>query len=319
MAVGDSITAAFAARGFIKEDRDISWAIGRGLQEQITVPYMISQYVGTDVDGSSLEPVIPNDPFHLPHNDYHPMTDRMNVAESEGAVHRGSLDEQWQFLQTQIKKRPDFNDDNKWKVLTVWMIANDVCGECNGPVDVSKWSAKTDEFLTNVSSTMKNVYVSLQSLLDLSNVARIQRANVGCDIEHRYILVECDCVDRGNSTQLKQLDENVHTFNNEYHALAAKWQSKLKQEGRTDMAVVTQGFLEGQGSILDRSFLSELDCFHPAAKSHEDLAIGMWNTMLCHERKDLCGMKFKPGIQPVCPTEESTFYTGPDVIPTPSA
>ncbi len=28
-----------------------------------------------------------------------------------------------------------------------------------------------------------------------------------CDIEHRYILEECGCIDRGNATQLKSLDE----------------------------------------------------------------------------------------------------------------
>lgn len=68
--------------------------------------------------------MLPRDIAHLPHNDYHPNTDRLNFAESEGAVHRGSLDEQWQFLTEQLPQYKDL--DKRWKVFTVWMMANDV-------------------------------------------------------------------------------------------------------------------------------------------------------------------------------------------------
>lgn len=286
-----------------------------GTADQVTLPYMINAYTETPVDGSSTKAVLPKDIAHLPHDDYHPETDRMNVAESEGAVHRGSLDEQWAFIQKQMSMRPDFNAPNKWKVLTLWMTANDVCGECNGPMDLTLWAGKTNIFLNNVSTSMQNVLVNLVGMFDMSNVARVQRANVECDIEHRYILQECGCIDRGNSTQLKQLDENVHSMNAKLHEIAGTWQQKLKNESRGDMAVVMQGYLEHQGSIFKRSFLSKLDCFHPSAESHQDLAIGLWNTMLCGEREHLCGMSFNPDIAPTCPTESSVFYTGPDVTP----
>jgi hypothetical protein len=85
----------------------------------------------------------------LPHNDYHPETDNFNVAESSGAVHLHSLQEQWAFIQESKAKYPDF--DNSWKVLTVWMTANDVCGECdknlNGTDYLKSWVNQTDELL----------------------------------------------------------------------------------------------------------------------------------------------------------------------------
>ena len=243
----------------------------------------------------------------------------MNVAESSGAVHRGSMQEQWQYLTKQMALHSDFSDS--WKVLTVWMMANDVCGECS-PSDPSKhyleeWAKGYDELLTNVTKTMKNVYVNLVTTLDLSNIARIQRAHTLCSIEHKFVLKECGCIDRGNATELAHLDFSVHTFNNRLHEIASNWTSKLKVMGRDgDIAIITQPFMEGVGSTLDLSFLNTLDCFHPSAKAHQDLAIGLWNSMLCNgDRKKQCGIPWTPDLPIVCPDANSVFYTGPDVIP----
>jgi phospholipase B1 len=324
LAMGDSITAAFAARAKLQEDRDISWAIGEGNADQLTVPYILGQYNPTGaVHGYSTAAIIPKDITNLPHNDYHPLTDHLNVAESEGAVHRGSMDEQWGIIQQQRKKYADFDDDvGSWKVITVWMTANDVCGKCDAPLAnttyLNNWVSKTNELISNVSSTMKNVYINLVSTLDLSNIARLQRSNLKCLAEHKTIIQECGCIDKGNKTQLEMLDENTHTMNGELHKLASQWYTKLQQEGRKDMAVVSQSFQESIGSTLDLSFLNTLDCFHPSAKAHQLLAIGLWNSMLCiDDRKNRCGIHFSADMAVTCPTAKSVFYTGPDVIPGP--
>lgn len=319
MAVGDSITAAFTARSTLAEARDISWSIGQGKADQLTLPWLISQY-SPKVEGQSTKAVLPNDVFHLPHGDYHPKTDNLNVAESSGAANRGSYDEQWAYLTEATKKYKDF--DTRWKVLTNFMFANDVCGMCskNASQDhhYKHWVEKTDEFLTNVTSTYKNIYVNLVSMLDLSNIHRIQKSKAYCSIEHRTILQECGCIDRGNATELAMLDNNIHNFNRRLHQFAADWRVKLQQMNRTDIAIVTQIANEGIGKKLDASFLSRLDCFHPAARGHQALGVGLWNSMLCTgDRKNRCGSVFRPDLPPVCPTEKSVFYTGPDVIPNP--
>ena len=320
MAMGDSITAGFAARSTPLEARDISWSIGVGSSEQLTMPYMISRY-RSNVSGMSTKAVVPHDIFNLPKGDYHPSTDRLNVAESSGAVHLGSMEEQWGYLSKAVADKsayPGFDD--AWKVLTVWMTANDVCGaghECQHAMkdhDIQRWVDGTEAMLTNVSKTMRKVYVNLVSTLDLSQVHRIQQeSGEFCKFEHKVILRECGCIDRGNPQELKQLDENVHTLNNELHKLAAKWYKKLQDEGRTDMAVTVQGFQEGVGKQLDKEFLNALDCFHPSSKGHETLAIGLWNSMLCaNDRQGDCGKPFMPDLVPTCPTVNSTLYVGPD-------
>ena len=320
-AVGDSITAAFAARASLDEARDISWCIGKGTSSALTLPWMIGQY-NPEVTGMSTKKRLPKNIFHLPDGDYSAKTDHLNVAESEGAVHRGSMDQQWHYLTTQSAKYANF--DTAWKVVTVWMTANDVCGagnECKNPVAPAKlasWSDKHDELLTNISA-WKNVYVNLVSMFDMSNIARIQRGNLGCSIEHKLILKECGCIDRGDSKQLKQLDENVHTFNTALHTLAAKWHKQLQASGRKDMAVTLQPFQEGLGAKFTLKDLNSLDCFHPSVIGHEDLAIGLWNSMLCGAdgRKERCGEVFSEHMAVTCPTVDSRFYTGPDVVPGP--
>merc|ERR1712217_175398 len=102
------------------------------------------------------------------------------------------------------------------------------------------------------------------------------------------------------------------------HQFAADWREKLHFEGRNDIAIVAQTGIEGIGKSLDWTFLSRLDCFHPSAQAHQSLAIALWNSMLCtHNREGRCGMVFANDMHPVCPTEDSVFYTGPDVIPGP--
>lgn len=112
--------------------------------------------------GMSDKAVLPNDIPHMPHNDYHPATDHLNFAESEGAVHRGSLKEQWGFAQKYLPQYPDH--DTRWKMMTVWMTANDVCGECkassadDGMLEL--WGTQMDQFLNNVTTSMKKVCVT---------------------------------------------------------------------------------------------------------------------------------------------------------------
>jgi hypothetical protein len=319
LAVGDSITAAFSAESTLNEARQLSWAVGKGSESQLTMPWLLEQY-SPKVEGQSTKSVLPNGILHLPHGDYHPRTDGLNVAESEGAAHRGSVDEQWALIMAQKEKYPDF--DSSWKVLTYWMFANDVCGMCNHPANESDtykvWEEKTEQFLVNVTSTFRNVYVNLVSMLDLSNIHRIQQSKAYCSLEHRYILKECGCIDKGTPSQLSMLDENIHFMNKRLHQFSVDWRAKLAKQNRTDIAIVTQSGFEGIGKTLDSTFLSKLDCFHPAAKAHQSLGIGLWNSMLCtKDRKDRCGIVFKPDMQPTCPTEQSVFYTGPDVIPGP--
>jgi hypothetical protein len=205
------------------------------------------------------------------------------------------------------------------------MTANDVCDACEVPItdkgskiSLDSWSNRTQTFLNNVTSTMSNVYINLIGTLDLSNVHRVQQMYGFCKFEHEKVLTECGCVDKGNATELALLDQNIHVVNAELHRIAQKYHDEFKASGRKDVAIVMQGFQEGIGAEIDKHFFSELDCFHPSSAAHQDLAVGLWNSMLCtDDRAHLCGHMFEQNQSPLCPTKDSRFYTGPDVIPVP--
>ena len=117
MAMGDSITAAFAARSTLFEDRDMSWSIGTGSEKELTLPWLLGHYTNTShpLDGASTKAELPKDIRHLPKGDYHPKSDALNVAESMGTV--SSFDEEWGYLTTALGGYDDV--DERWKVLTI--------------------------------------------------------------------------------------------------------------------------------------------------------------------------------------------------------
>ena len=316
MAMGDSITAAFAARSTPYEDRDMSWSIGRGSAKDPTLPWLLSAYTNTThpLEGFSTKAEAPKDILNLPHDDYHPSTDALNVAESMAAVSLGSLDEQWGFLSSALGSYADV--DERWKVFTLLIGANDVCDKCDAPISdafLSNWTAGVSATLGRVASGMRRVYVNLVPLLDLSSVARLQRDNLFCHILHD-VLKECGCVrPKATSAELAQLDQNVHTLTAALGRIASEWTQRLTEQGRTDMAVVFQPFMANAGARMEIDFLSGLDCFHPSRRGHRSIAIGLWNSMLCHERQTLCGGAGPdfppPDLNATCPTSASVFYT----------
>ena len=178
-----------------------------------------------------------------------------------------------------------------------------------------------DKFLTNVTETLGNVYINLIGTFPLSNVSRVQRANLECAIEHR-IIDECGCVDRGNATELALLDSNTVLMNTALEAAAATWNGRLRAAGRTDAAVVYHDYMTTSiGGELDRSYLSGLDCFHPSSKAHAALAVGLWDSMVCtgpRTATTLCGVP--PTIHSpklLCPTSNSTLFLPPSWFQTP--
>lgn len=326
MAMGDSITAGFAASGVsLYESREISWSIGEGRtsgQYGTTLPLLLGAFTNQTVTGHSLEgastkEVLPKDVTKLPHDDYHPATDHLNVAESEGAVLLGSLAEQWTFLTKALAQYADAA--KRWKVLTLFMVANDSCDQCDAPVSdafLQEWTNRTRHLFDSVAAhpNLTRTYINVVPLLNLSSVARVQRESVWCRIKHA-VIKECGCITpKATSQQLAQVDANVHTLNSQLHALVAEQMGKLRASGRQDLAFVVQPFLEGAGSRLDLPFLSSLDCFHPSESAHSDLAVGLWNSMLCHERPTLCGAGGatfpQPNLTATCPSSSSIFYTG---------
>ena len=131
MALGDSITAAFGAngrKGGLHEDRGTSWSIG-GDANTTTLPNFIKQY-NPAVTGYSIgrrEASLCWGPVcREVHRKRH---DVLNAALSGSMVRNVWFDEMDYLEQEMLELGIDV--ENAWKVLTLFIGANDVCVACH--------------------------------------------------------------------------------------------------------------------------------------------------------------------------------------------
>jgi hypothetical protein len=146
LAMGDSITAAFAAKENIKLDgirefRGISWSIG-GDDGAYTLPNYFARVAGNPHSpplGASLGDQIPLEAVKIkgrPIRDWDPRVDQLNGAVSLAKVQ--DLDTQMDYLVAQAKKMKGLDFENDWKVMTVFIGANNLCMSCeNGRKDAT--------------------------------------------------------------------------------------------------------------------------------------------------------------------------------------
>mmetsp|Transcript_81212 Transcript_81212/g.156862 ORF Transcript_81212/g.156862 Transcript_81212/m.156862 type:complete len:380 (+) Transcript_81212:42-1181(+) len=315
MAMGDSITAAFASRGPVKDNmplefRKFSWSIGQGSAEAMTLPYLIHHF-NSSLTGYASANTVPQTPTtgYLEYDN-----DFMDAALSRARV--ANLPRELNHLTFQSSRITDFN--RRWKVLTILIGANDlgVSDACSTDPGVrerltEKFAADLDATLELTAARFTRLFVNLVPLFSIASVRRVIENQTGilpCTVETEW-LDYCECVAHGQAgsknvteSQLRRLDMTTALFNKEISRLATKW-----NHVRPDFAVVAHEMWANQ-PIPNFDFLSKLDCFHPSSVGHRTMAVNLWNSMLQRSRQSA---PLNPTEEPVCPNATSVFYNGP--------
>jgi len=318
MAMGDSITAAFASRGPLRDDmplefRKDSWSIGKGSGDAMTLPYFIRHF-NSSLTGFASANTIPQTPAvgYLEYNH-----DFMDAALSSARV--ADLPRELDHLITQSKRIADFH--HRWKVLTILIGANDLADSDACSVDPGVPEALAEKFAADLDATLEltearftRLYVNIVPLFSIASVRRVIQNQTGilpCTSEARW-LDECNCIDRPQAgatnvteSQLRRLDMTTALLNKEIARLAAKW-----NHVRPDFAVVAPAMWANQ-PIPNFDFLSKLDCFHPSSVAHRTMAVTLWNAMLQGPRDPA---PINATETPVCPNATSVFYSGPAIL-----
>jgi len=320
MAVGDSVTAAFGSRDaiiagrnnsieFPLEYRQDSFSGGAGSEEFWTLPFFLRQYAQNLEGYSPFETVA-----QTPKVGYlEPRVDFMNVALS--AARSEHLPRELHQLHAQSRRIPWFNE--RWKVLTLLIGANDVCHgfrACSG--NASDVLSLADEFeknledaLTDIERSISRVYVNLISLFSIASVRRATQSHSGilpCHLESK-LLDECHCIDQPyqgwfiTEDQLQNFDKGIAVVNARIERVAEKFNHR-----RSDFAVVAHTSWAGQ-DIPDFTYLSKLDCFHPSSHAHRVMARLLWNSMFSSRRH---AKKINESEPVFCPTPWSAFDSG---------
>lgn len=349
IAMGDSITAGFAAEGFFAkslllakrppiaaqnsesqrkltklqaapfEFRDVSFSGGKGSSAHQTLPYVLSQY-NTSLEGFATKCGFSGCMPQLPSTGYKKeLTNGLNVALTN--AHSWQLSPQVAELQKQGENISNF--DNRWKLLTIMIGANDLCDghltgfeACDGNATNAKYIGDRYETyvrntLTALRDSMKNIIVQVVSLFSVASVKAARGKSWYCWAK-KAVLNECNCLERPStggdgdvsSEQLARLDATTQDMNERLEKLTAEFNLQ-----RPDFGVINVVTAKNQ-AIPDISWLSGLDCFHPSALAHSAFATGLWNSMFQKERVPAPLSTSTPLF---CPTSDSVIQ-----VPTPA-
>jgi len=269
MTIGDSITAGFAMQGELPasfvEYRSAVYSIGAGLGAKTLYNYLHT--FNKDVVGGA-------------QGDTLPMTKGAWLdAAVSGARIAGGLD-QLNYLIKSLQhdyKMVDFNND--WKLLTIFMGANDLCGICRGPVNasVAQYEQTLRTLLDQVQARIPRTFVQLVSLFNISGVWDVAMGDLYCKTLWSVLKKECSCLQDGKAPDRQAMDDGSVGFNHALLRVAADYAAK---NSSTFYVTVQPGLSGIHIPMFGRAFLSSLDCFHPSLPADQAFAYQIWNNMM---------------------------------------
>ncbi|XP_063079930.1 phospholipase B1, membrane-associated-like [Engraulis encrasicolus] len=311
-ALGDSITSGVAinassiAEVFV-EYRYLSWSIG-GLgtfQNAVTLGNIVKLF-NPDLLGPSPAITIVGQPSTLQQTGFNLAVSGANALNLTGQT-RNMIDT--------FKSYSGLNFTDDWKLVTVFIGLNDICDYCK---DKTLFSA--DNFISHINESLQimmdevpRLIVNVVQLLTIEPLRQVKEPTAACQLQS--VFCSCLVLPEDNSTELTELVE-----------LNSQFQTKLEeliQSGRffkDDFAVVLQPYLANTelpkfpNGTVDFSYFAP-DCFHFAAKAHEELAKGLWNNMFQPEGEKAMLTNLTDPVTLICPPQDHPYiYTRPKAL-----
>lgn len=307
-ALGDSITAGHGVNtdegligllGVLAMNRGEVWSIGGDEMLEhpvITLPNIIKKFTGPDkLRGfsfcGSLSTNLRKSGF--------------NVAEP-GARNR-HMPEQAMTLIDRMLNDTTIDYENDWKVITILVGGNDLCGYCGNNDDNAPemYTMRFRQTLDLLKKHVPRAFVNVKAMLDTSVVYNMTDDTGWCDFMHEQF---CDCVMHEDSRgEMREVQLGY------WYGLKS-----LIDGGRydtdDDFTVVLQPHLRDQLPFkdpetgdYDLSYVSP-DCFHPSLKAHQGFAFMIWNMMLTPVGQKPFQYEDEDYPTYVCPTEEHPYF-----------
>ncbi|KNC96197.1 uncharacterized protein SPPG_08351 [Spizellomyces punctatus DAOM BR117] len=310
LALGDSITAAFAAKGhqitkpfeLLDEHRGLSFAMG-GDKGAVSLANFFKAYA-PEVKGPSTGQHLVTVCYGGLCNGlkYYP-EDGFNVAQSGAMVE--NLDAELDLLITQVKANKNVDIQNDWKFLNILIGANDMCQACPGSLTGDKYEQSMRAIIEKLRANFPRLIVHIQTIFKVSQVWDITKDIPYCKTIRAFGLsMVCPCGFLGGDTFIgvggrQMMDNAADTWNARLMKIAADYKGKYN-----DFAVVVDPATGGTPvKSFGQDFISNIDCFHPSVNAHQFIAKSVWNNLFLPSNKKATTYDTKRETSIYCPTE----------------
>ncbi|XP_067939014.1 phospholipase B1, membrane-associated-like [Watersipora subatra] len=288
-AMGDSITAGFGAGAdyifineWFHEYRGQSWSAGGDKsysQGHTTLPNILREF-NPELTGYS------EGTLKLFGNPLTSSKTQLNVAITGDVAQ--DMNDQAKNLVEKMRADPDINMKHDWKMVTLFIGANNLCAFCK---DEEEHSAKSyikeiQKGLDILKAEIPRLYVNLVEIFDivpLTKMAKFELGTITCSLAHSLANV-CPCTrdqdDINYKFDAKALRQRALEYQEAIHDLVNS--GRYEDE---DFTVVVQSFFKNTGPPLDEdgepdmSYFAQ-DCFHFSTKGQNRAGIGLWNSLI---------------------------------------
>jgi len=295
IAIGDSITACFAAKGrnglsSFDEYRGLSFSAG-GDKDAVSL-FSFVQRFSAKVQGASTGKhivEIPGAPYFS--------ADHFNVAQSN--ARSDDLQHQLDHLFKVVPKVDPTG--TQWKLITLFIGADDVCRNCKmtTPVLIANYVKNVQNALSQLEAKLPNSFVAVIPIFNVSGVYRRMQGSTYCKLAHG-IPWECGCILNSDNATRARMDVAAVGMSAALEAVVRQVQAKRNPKFTATFLPFTNGV---QIVNLPPDFISNLDCFHPTVVAHQQLAVSTWNSLLTPSAQRTRQWKLGEPIQ--CPNAQS--------------
>ncbi|GCC30715.1 hypothetical protein chiPu_0009169 [Chiloscyllium punctatum] len=271
-AMGDSLTVGFGAKAKTLlqmkiQYQGVAWSIGgdKSLEIVTTLPNILKKF----------NPNIYGFATGIGKN-----MSNFNVAVPGSMSH--DMPKQAHTLVQLMKNSSEINFKQDWKVITLFIGANDLCEYCmNKEVySADSYVKHIEEALDILHQQVPRAFINMVQILEMSGLRRLKKNTIGCALLQKHI---CPCFlnPRENSPELHE----IMRVNKDYQTKLTALIYSGKYDMNEEFTVVLQPYFTNTIVPLnstgqpDLSFFS-VDCFHLSERGQAEMAIGLWNNML---------------------------------------
>ncbi|KAF8362416.1 hypothetical protein PRIPAC_89339 [Pristionchus pacificus] len=302
-AIGDSLTAGNGA-GAEGEDvlaiaiqfRGLNWAAGgdNSLDEHITITNILKKF-NPNLFGYSIRTGSAN------------VWETAHLNAGVPGAHSADVYEQANDLMRRMKDHPDIDFMNQWKLVHIFIGANDICSWCHrgDSMNADAYREHLRKGIQYMKENMPKTIVVLTGMIDINLLRRIDNAHLVCKEIHTF---ECKC--EGNATVT---DADLSGICHGYMTTMQELQDSGEFDTTDDFTLIIEPYLELTTDIgrnpdgtPNMDFFAP-DCFHFAAYGHAIVAKNLWNNMLQPVGGKTAANLTDNGEPLICPDKDCPF------------